>query len=158
MKSPSPAQILSAWNTLGIINLALALLMLVYGFLSQNELDAFRQHGIYARASVIDKVQKGKNQASVSYLDRTSSEGEVTRLATINQFISTKTFLPLQVGGEVAIVYLAEDPINKVILEAALDPANLAPYNRYDLGLILLASGGFAFLIRWGLKKMFTLF
>jgi len=156
MKSPSPARILSAWNTLAIISLALALLMLVYAFLSQKELDAFRQRGIHASASVIDKVQKGKNQVSMSYLDPTSPQGTVTRLATIDQFVSAKTFLLLQVGDEVGIVFLAEDPIHKVILEAALDPANLAPYNRYDLGLILLASGGFALLIRWGLKKSFA--
>jgi hypothetical protein len=147
---------MNAWNTLAIISLVLALLMLVYAFLSQKELDAFRQRGIHVNASVIDKVQKGKNQVRVSYKDPTSSQGSVTRLATINQFISAKTFLLLQVGEEVGILFLAEDPIHKVILEAALDPANLAPYNRYDLGLILLASGGFALLIRRGLKKSFA--
>lgn len=156
MKSPSPARILSAWNTLAIISLTLALLMLVYAFLSQKELDAFRQRGIHTSASVIDKLHKGKNQVRVSYNDPPSSQSTVTRLATINQFVSTKTFLSLQVGDEVGIIFLAEDPIHKVILEAALDSTNLAPYNRYDLGLILLASGGLALLIRWGLKKSYV--
>ncbi|MBN1580238.1 MAG: hypothetical protein JXA89_06015, partial [Anaerolineae bacterium] len=68
-------------------------------------------------------------------------EGGVLHTPEICELVSGPVWASYERDDEIAIVFLPADPEEKVILQDALDPANLAPIHKYVTGMVALVVG-----------------
>jgi hypothetical protein len=138
---------------LGVTACIIAPALLLYAFLTQSEIRAYRQEGVPAEARVIELNRSlpfsfsryfrpvTNYSLEVSYLTTSIlNKGDVT-FATIDELVSPSEWEALQAGDQVDILYLPDDPKNDVVLRSSLENPRPALAERYDFAVGVFVVG-----------------